>query len=489
MDWTAFTPIKNYDTDWASIVNKDKPLLANIFDDIFFWVNDAIEGRLVSIDDQRAKMLDADPSLNIRKLADGYDLEVERLNAIQQQSSKGFQVVDINPGLLNSLDNPLSLPYEFIFDGTNFLPDFDGNFVKNFRSVNVPIAGTFLKVEFIYENNSISNNAYTLTGPFTPARIAPSAKIKYSSAFADPDKGEFDLVTGQQSYTLDQYARNKVFIDFGTNSGKPHLVPSGGRVFKTYFNEVNITLNVGSPKVRITIGFNSEINDSNSVAPINARLALTGAGHLLADSDTTLAPFCLTEQNLSKSPSQYGMLLTGVPTSVSTVRVPLIQNMSFATKNFGADLETSYGYAVLWITRIYFTAQFVTPIPAQFLRVTLQLSDYYYQILGVRQERTVHNFKMASNKTDYVFEPSEPIRVVIPAGSRLELKLSYIANNVNPSGDLYVAYSLDGYSYGELLIQDFSQFGPFNSQVITSKTITDATFLSDFNRINSIKDP
>ena len=65
----------------------------------------------------------------------------------------------------------------------------------------------------------------------------------------------------------------------------------------------------------------------------------------------------------------------------------------------------------------------------------------------------------------------------------LFLKLSYVSN-VNTVGLL--SFSIDGYSYGEILKFPLPN-GSFYPT--TSKFITDSSFVSDFNRIYSLKDP
>lgn len=483
--WDDIKPIESYDVDWKSFEKKN--LVTDIFDGFFGWVNDSIEGRFVTLDEQRKKMLAGDPELNIKGLDDGYQLEADKLNAIQQRSSKGFQILDINPGLLNDLDNPLTLPYEFIFDGTNFIPDQNANFVKNFRSVNIPIAGTFLKIEFIYENNTGANLSYSpVSASPVPNRLVPKAAIKYQQAFATLS-GEVDLVSFQDYYSFDNFARNKVYVDFGPSTGKPHIVPTSGRIFKTYFNEVNITLNIGAPKVRITIGFNSEVFESPSVSPINARLGLTGGARILADSDTVLAPMSVNDTNVLSlfSGSPRGIFIaSSAGGAIQLLTFPLISNYGYLMDGVTVS---SYGYSVLWISRITFKVD-ITPIPApavltDFFRFNLYIQSINNPLVGaLRQDRIVHSAKVSIVGDVYSAEFSEPIRVVIPAGSALFLGLQY---GSTAASTFALSFSIDGYSLGEIL--NFPVGMSF--AIVTSKFITDASFLSDFNRIYSLRNP
>lgn len=482
-DWQSIKPIESYDVNVTADQNS---ALGSLFDGLFGWIDDSLNSRYITIDKQREKMLLENPALDIRKMDDGYQLEADRLNAIQQQGSKGFQIVDINPGLLSSLENPLTLPYEFIFDGTNFLPDQNSNFVKNFRSVNIPIAGNFLKIEYIYEINTGANISYSpINAVGIPGRLVPSAEVKYNQAF-NTSLLEQDLVTGQEYFDFDNFARNKVWVDFGPSTGKPHLVPTSGRVFKTYFNEVNLSLNIGAPKVRVTIGFNSEVHDANNSGAINSRLATTGAGRIFNDIDTVLTPFCLSdiefEQGLVR-PTYRGIPVVGIG-SPTTASYNILANFGYIPSGVGYDLGQSYGYSVIFITRIRMCFSFNTALASsEYLRANLTVESMYYPTIGGQsQTKTIHNFKVSTiNSNEYILQPSEPIRVVIPASSAVFINL-YQSIDAAKIGNM--TYSIDGYSVGELVRLTLPNT---YTLIATSKFLTDSTFLSDFNRIKSLQ--
>ena len=471
--------ITDYKIDWQET---DKGLLTNLIDDVAFAADKAL-GEFVTIDSEREQMLKDSPELDIRNLEDGYELEVEKLNAINQKRSKGFHVVDVNPGLLDPIENALNLPYEFIFDGTNFLPAVDGSLTKNFRSVNIPIAGTFCKIEFIYENNSTANQNIIVSAPF--------ANIKYSQNLNPNANGpENDLTTNQTTYSFDSFARNKVWVDFGPSTGKPHLVPTSGRIFKTYFSELNISLNMGAPKIRITIGTNSEIQETNSnSAAINAKLALTGSGRLLNDSDTVMSPFCITDNDQGVPIVRGNGTALVVPSGGQTLYSPLLVNNGFNL--IGTNL-VSLGYSIVWITRIYFNYYDVVTTAGANDVLNLHFYLFLTNVSGVGftppTEKRVHNFFMTmrgGSVTPYVFEPSEPIRVVIPSGWQL---WTSIYTGSTTSTQIQYSFSIDGYSYGEILRNIIGEEPPYSTILQTSKYITDSTFLSDYNRINNLKD-
>ena len=459
--------------------------LSEFFDLTFNWLNP--DGYYSSLDSQRAQNLKDDPSINIRRLDDGYQLEVERLNAIQQRSSRGFTIIDINPGLLTNDENPLTLPYEFLFDGTNFIPDQNQNFIKNFRSVNIAIAGTFVRVEYIYENNSLANMRSPFPSSVPNETYVPYATIKYGEAFPT-NLESFNRVTGQTDYTLDNFARNKVYLDFGASSGKPHLIPTSGRTFKTYFDEFNIHLNIGSPKIRITVGFNSEIYDSSNVSAINSRLGLMGAGRLFADSDTTLVPFCVTDRQDDSSASVGGARGEFVvyPAAAAVGReTPIISNFGYLY-NLSSPAVQEYGYSVLWITSVSVSINILsgtTVSIADYLRFTLKVQGRSLPISGgVYQEVNLFDKMLQINKEQTIaVNFAEPIRIIIPAGACLTRTTNALFLN---GATTWISYSITGYSLGQILRPEI--FGTRYS--LTSKFITDSTFLGDMNILNSLKD-
>ena len=106
----------------------------------------------------------------------------------------------------------------------------------------------------------------------------------------------------------------------------------------------------------------------------------------------------------------------------------------------------------------------------------------FYPTIGIQtQTKTVHNFKVSTiNSSEYILEPSEPIRVVIPASSALFLTIDqdFTAAMIGN-----FSYSIDGYSLGEI-VRTVLPSGYILA--VTSKFITDSTFLSDLNRIRSL---
>lgn len=475
----VYKPIESFETNWQE-VGQESNFLSVIFDGMFGWVNDSIEGRYTSLDQQRSKMLQENPDLDISALDDGFALEAEKLNAIRQKQSRGFTIIDINPGLLTEQEAVCNLPYEFLFDGTGFMPNQTGSVAKNFRTVPLDISGNFLKIEYIYENNQRSN---ILSGSVLP----PKTNIKYVESLETVD-GEFDLKTGQTESSFDQFARNKIFVGFGDNIQKPHIVTRSGDYFNTYFNSLSLTFNIGCPKIRITIGFNSEKHDGPNVAAVNSNLEMTGAGRMFSDLDSVMTPFCLTEYDNGTSGKYY------LTQSIGTTLVqPLIQNTGYNYNSSTDYNQRSLGYSLIYINRIRFHAQKGSDAIPTYMRVNIYLSNFLIPpIIGPAiQTKRVHSFTLFLSDRGpnldygvYQLEMKNAIRVIIPNGNLLLMETAITGG----AGVVGYDFSIDGYAYGELLRLTSAE-APFVRSVYTSKYITDSSFISDYNRINSLEGP
>lgn len=470
--------LNNGIVDWNEMPSKngDSTGLSSLFDNLFGWIDEVDKYR--SLEHSQDLLVKEDPSYDIKKLNDGYDLEVERLNAIRQRSSRGFTIIDINPGLLSEQDYPLNIPYEFIFDGTNFIPDQDDSLIKNFRSVPIDIAGDFVKVEYIYENNTRANRSNT--------NSRPKASIKYQQALKNTSVvngqiiySENNLSTGYQDYYFDSFARNKVFLGFGDTSQKPHIISKSGDYFKTYFSSLVLSLNIGAPKIRITIGFNSEKYDGPSDGPLNSQLEMLGLGRLFRESDSILNEFNFQWGDIPGTYDPAGLVVTATNV-LSYTNLNILYNTGYNT----VGGLVSMGYSVIWITTIQFTTNRTTAANAftQFNlfigSVASPTNSNSIRVYGAKLD-LINGSTQQQEKHEISF--SRPIRVVIPSDNALYMSLGYQAS-VNTN--LLLTYSITGYSYGSLIKQNLGA----SNIISTSKFITDSTLLSEYNRVDAVRD-
>lgn len=398
---------------------------------------------------------------------DGYELEAERLAAIQSYQSKGFRIYDITPGLLDSETDAITIGIDKLFDGMGFNPSNDGFLTKLFRSVNLPIQGSFIKIDFLQEFNNIStikNNIPQLQG-------LPNVQTKYSS-FITSENGETDYAKYNYTWSYDNYSKNKVWIDFGGTNEKPHLV-SNGMIFKTYFSEVNLHFNVGAPKVRITVGLNSEIIESDSESEFNSKLSMVGLNRLLKNSEQVLSPFTITDGVLRTDNIQ-GKFAVNLMTS-SSFLFSLVTNNVFVPGN---PLEyQSFGYNVFWVTSFKIKPKLSRALlPDEVINANLIVRSNY----GGSPLSLYHTIlKCCITDTNEInLSPSESIRAVIPSGCALFLQINA---SLNSSIVLYPVFTINGYSIGSL----FKNFiNEINYVLSFSRLVTDASLIQDFLPVN-----
>ena len=459
-----------YPNDWSEFPDSEgnSPVLSRLFDNLFSWI-DPVDGAgfFKNQNQLSAALIKDDPSLDITALEDGFELEARKLDAIRQRSSRGFTIIDINPGLLSEQDAPLNLPYEFLFDGTNYIPDQSDSIIKNFRTISLDVAGNFVKVEYIYENNSNANS-----GPYARR---PYANIKYQQALKNGS--ELDLSTGYLNYYFDNFARNKVYLGFGDSTQKPHLITKSGTYFKTYFNTLALSFNVGAPKMRITIGFNSEKYDGNGDTAMNSRLHLMGAGRLFSEIDTPLMPMNVGLSDTFKPTPSNGVSFN-MTLGTSTFDATLIR--AFADLN--APVNISYGYSVLFITDLLF-----------YYQVNSAAVSYRFCIELLVSNANGQETRLA--KIPYFLDPTtgtpiantiqhrfgEPLRVVIPYNNQLVVR---IISSAGAATTANIDVILQGYSLGNIRKIDQG----INFDLLSSKFVTDSTFLTDFNRVQTMRD-
>lgn len=459
-----------YQNDWSEFPDSEgnSPVLSRLFDNLFSWI-DPINGAgfFKNQNQLSAELVAENPDYDIQGLEDGFELEAKKLDAIRQRSSRGFTIYDINPGLFSEQDAPLNLPYEFLYDGSNFIPDQSDSIIKNFRTINIDTAGNFVKVEYIYENNSNANVA--------PSSRRPYANIKYNQALKNA-VGENDLSTGYLNYYFDNFARNKVFLGFGDSVQKPHLITKSGDYFNTYFNTLTLHFNIGAPKIRITVGFNSEKHDGPNNDAINSRLHLAGGARIFSNLDTPLMPMNICASDTFKPTPVFGISI-----STSNVQSSIDVTIARAIGDLNSSLTTSFGYSVLFITDLLFFYSLGSNLGYN-LCVEILVSNASSQEVRLAKIPIALDPTAGSQRFDTLkFRFGEPLRAVIPYNNNLVARLIFRSG---AAGSMSYDIILQGYSLGNIRKIDSG----INYDMLASKFITDSTFLTDFNRVEAVRD-
>lgn len=389
-----------------------------------------------------------------------FKLESEKLEAIKQQSSKGFQVIDITPANVTREEAFCAYPGDVINQiigvcpvsninlvgsGDLFYDDADGVFtsgtpvpVPYWRSVYLPIVGNFLKIEYLPSRIGVDTDDIA-TSANDEGRIQDSSTPQDTN---EPSFYDFYLPNSPGYYHANKISSDRmILIDFNEPSTRP-LIAKHGERFKNYFSGVWITFKANSPRIRVTIGFNSEISTVDD-RPKNLHL---WRGHgVMNDSFVNPVPFSVSDFEADSS-------LSGLQMNSLIKEVCL-----FANPIANAKWEQN-GLSLLWLTggSLNWLQNTDTTPDARMINVSL-----YVKKLGVAPNFTTGSVKLKrlmtrsicftknmtfSGTGDLVIP--EPIRIALRPDTGIFLRAVISFGVDNPA--LFLKYSFDGYSLGPM---------------------------------------
>lgn len=372
-----------------------------------------------------------------------FDLSSDEIQAIVQRSQKGFQIIDIQPNALTRDQNFCVLPDERIIEiigaqneGNGAGATVDGqastySMVPYWRTVQLPITGNFLKIEFL---------PTIIQG--TDTYYAPANNVQ--NAYYDAQNAD---ATAQVDIAHRYAGSRVILLNFEDTTQKPILVDDG-QIFKGYFTNVILTFKQLSPRIRVTVGFNTEIVTSRNNAPRN--LHMWGTSGILDKNVFNPISFCITDRDVSGASSGLGIAIS----YGQTITKPLLQayNNTYSGTNKYAD-----GVSIVWISKWAF-ACFSQISPGSItgsasLEGELFIYDNntstYIKRLGTKIFEFGSDLNAGNNtlRDDSCF--IEPIRVVLKPNQEIRAKFTYVNGFGAPPTPL-IKFSLLGYSLGKL---------------------------------------
>lgn len=368
-----------------------------------------------------------------------FDLSSDEIQSIIQTSQKGFRVIDINPNLLtreqnfcvyNQGDLNLFLGSEMtgVAAGYNQV---DGNNTGNFttaaywRTVELPVQGNFLKIEYLPTRLNTSDYVYqpanSLITPYYDAQNC-------SSAF--------------QPYLGHKYASDRmILLDFEETTTNPLIVKSG-TCFRGYFTRLFLTIKQLSPRIRITVGFNSEIREDFE-KPRNLHL-WNGHG-LLENSYINPVPFCLSDRDDTTYTSG-----NGVPVAVGTD-----YEKNLITAQYADGVSKDGGIAIGWITGFTFLPFWSTVLGGSSVQNCFDAELFIYDNGTTTNVKRLASQSCFLNKIDPAmtmqsghsgYTLSEPIRFTLKPNQSLRIRLSLCFGSVTISPR--IKFGVQGYMLG-----------------------------------------
>lgn len=366
-----------------------------------------------------------------------YDRSADEIISIYRKNSRPFKIIDINPFSTDQDNFRCQVKGEYIreligIEGNDTLTtngdNDDSNFLPFWRTVEIDMIGTSLHIEYLPARD---NDESPLNAGGSLPNLGPPI----------PDQTGLSNGLNDRGVSIKHASDRMILLNFDDVIDPPHI-GSDGKKFKLPFNKIFVTFKTNSPRIRLTVGFNTEI-----VSPTD---------HQVIMNDPSMAP----GHGIWKD-----AFLHCTPFSVNTGAILTTASLGFFDATGGSvdarDLgyittsatlpysQNNAGVAVGWITSITVTLQGSTssafsPVYAACIYVTNgggQKVLKYFPIQPVQQSLGVLAYTIASET--YVVPMALPMRFCIKHGEYLRAKF-YTLNG--PATTYSIA--LDGYVYG-----------------------------------------
>lgn len=415
----------------------------------------------------------------------------EELISIQQRNSKGFRVFDFSPFNFPRTDFYPTIDKNYLYDllgpeavtiasglyedGTNVVSD-----LPYWRTVEIPVQGNFLKIEFLPVRQ---NEVWASWDSTLPAQIPDNTSVTDNS-------DSFTLFSPKHS--TDKF----FFLSFQDNQGN-QIIAKHGDVFKTEFSSFFLTFKTTIPRFRITIGYNSQVE---AVDDRHANMQIAyGPGHgVFNNPQVNPVAFEITDKDLNgfqnTTPGTgFGYFyVTGGSTFEADLitNVPRILNRCYKAGGANSDLQLAQysaaanyqftndatsaacaisggawtadnfqnnGMIIGWIT--HFLGNISLTSDAAFtsqMMVDLTLEIYRYTASGasgtpVRRLLTIPvTLDGIMNHQQFNVPLREPVRFCLMQRDALRLFITNKPTNVLSSKTIYCKFAAGGYTLGGL---------------------------------------
>lgn len=407
-----------------------------------------------------------------------FDLSSDEIQGIIQKSQKGFQIIDIQPNVLSRTENFCVLTDDRLIEliGSQNEGAGSGATVDNqtstystapyWRSVQLPLQGNYLKIEYL---PTIAQGV--------DCYYAPANNIQ--NAYYDAQNCDSTF----QIQDAHRYAGSRmVLLNFEDVNQKPIIVEDGQEFFG-YFTNVILTFKQLSPRIRVTVGFNTSIRNSKDNKPTN--LHLWGTSGILDKNQLNPIPFCISEKDISSYSDGNGIEVQNGVTN------PVEENLIWTNNNsYSGSNKYPNGVGVFWITDLDFSVWQSNPSITDSTVEYWDLELFIYDIgsaslikrlacrtCGISQW---YNAGFGSIGVNYIKDNvsiKEPIRVVLKPNQALRMRLTSAFLN-GGSTIRRGKFSMSGYSIGRLIGAGASGLNtPFNLNL----KLTDNPYNSDFD--------
>lgn len=418
-----------------------------------------------------------------------YDVSVDQTNEIIRSGKKGFQTFDINPFSLSYDNFKCTINSQVIWEMIEYEPEVDnqdpnsGTLVKiSWRTVPIQVSGTWMKVEFLPSRK----NYYNTVNDYAQSGIGDPKTLDYNPNQTPSNFNETNS-PNQSSNSLpfsieDRNSSRQILVQF-ESTDSPVLIAKHGETYKLPFNKVFVSMRQVSPRVRIIIGYNSEIVNSENERASNLNLALSPGISLWSSPSMYPVPFSMNWTSIPFAENSVGgdALDGGGATKLYKI-IDQLATVTYANPPIGPFNRAKNGLAVLWITSISYS----------FLNSAFATRAFIIQIVveGFNRRKSIYS---KSGITGAVSEPinedvtfSTPLRVLIAPDEKVVVQMTLGTGGNNNSTNW--AWSMNGYTLGKLnrAASADSQSFPFYLN-----TLSENPFPDDYspNTSNSFSEP
>lgn len=375
-----------------------------------------------------------------------HKLDSNEIDAIKQTQSKGFRVIDIDPNAFTKEeafcvydDATLARIVGVAVSGYGFsaqvdstaAPTVSGSPRPYWRTLQLEIPGNYLRVEFL------------------PARVTPG---RYSEV--DPAENPVSILpqntnlignTDQYTGVAAEAGRRTMLLDFETPSSTP-LIVSDGDEFKTMFSTVLFTFKQLNVRIRLTIGYNSEITSRNTK---ETNLSLFGGFGLTKGSPIHPTPFCVSDRDVNATNYQ----------GVTASNAPGYINLIYSPDYPGSLVGVPIGLGIFFITGFTVTTtNYVTSPTTQWYDVELVQAKVNVLTVPTYVIKRFCGVTVKNDGATSVVEFNEPIRVTLRPLECLALRTSFCYSPGNAAYDPQtgIKFQVTGYSFGNFSGEDIS---------------------------------
>lgn len=409
-------------------------VLQTVWNELFQAANKSVPGDVESR-----------PGTVYASTSDPFGRSYDEILSIKQKGARGFQTYDIDPNVLDRSTFYCSIPEDIIsqyvgneMGGVSLGFPEESNHLPFWRTVQIPALCTWLKVEYLPSaqndfNSFVQNLSNETAFPTFPNANNPSIVDTLGS-----------------DYTVKHASERIIFLQFEDPSGTP-IIAKHGDCFKIPCNTLYVTFKAWSPKIRITLGFNTEIVSTDdrhlTMAPAY------GPGHgLLGNPYLHAVPFSIN--GIDTGISALGRI--GTTSALNPLTEDLIANIPDPTHN-------QNGMLVGWITSFSSSCYFSGTGPDSFPGHHSLYVASYPSLTLLRKVCSVPFF-INSATTDNFHQSKtfvEPIRFTLHSGEALVLVLNAAPASGNTA---YHLFSVEGYTFGNIYSYQNTGYTPFIPQ-------------------------